>query len=39
MRFTAQIAARFGLVVSQKVAAQAVPVLGAVGGATVNTPS
>ncbi|GJD89857.1 hypothetical protein BHAOGJBA_3389 [Methylobacterium hispanicum] len=37
MRFTAQIAARFGLVVSQKVAAQAVPVLGAVGGATVNT--
>lgn len=37
VRFTAQIAARFGLVVSQKVAAQAVPILGAVGGATVNT--
>ncbi len=37
IRFTAQIAARFGLVVSQKVAAQAVPVLGAFGGAAVNT--
>ena len=37
VRLTAQIAARFGLVVSQKVAAQAVPVLGAIGGATVNT--
>ncbi|MFD0935955.1 EcsC family protein, partial [Methylobacterium trifolii] len=37
IRFTAQIAARFGIVVSQKVAAQAVPILGAVGGAAVNT--
>ncbi|GJE29316.1 hypothetical protein LKMONMHP_4196 [Methylobacterium organophilum] len=37
MRFSAQIAARFGLVVSQKVAAQAVPLIGAVGGAAVNT--
>ena len=37
VRFTAQIAARFGLVVSQKVAAQAVPVVGALGGAVVNT--
>ena len=37
MRFAAQIAARFGIVVSQKVAAQAVPILGAVGGAAVNT--
>jgi hypothetical protein len=36
IRFSAQIAARFGLVVSQKVAAQAVPILGAVGGAAVN---
>lgn len=36
IRFSAQIAARFGVVVSQKVAAQAVPVLGAVGGAAVN---
>nr|WP_246413220.1 EcsC family protein [Methylobacterium brachythecii] len=37
IRFASQIAARFGIVVSQKVAAQAVPVLGAVGGAAVNT--
>ncbi|MGY2050540.1 EcsC family protein [Methylobacterium sp. JK268] len=36
MRFVAQVASRFGLVVSQKVAAQAVPVIGAVGGAAVN---
>jgi hypothetical protein len=31
-----QIGSRFGVVVSQKVAAQAVPVLGAIGGAAVN---
>ncbi len=37
IRFTAQVAARFGLVVSQKVAAQTVPILGAFGGAAVNT--
>ncbi|KQP96702.1 EcsC family protein [Methylobacterium sp. 37f] len=36
IRFSTQIAARFGLVVSQKVAAQAVPILGAFGGAAVN---
>lgn len=36
VRLVAQIAARFGLVVSQKVAAQAVPVIGALGGAAVN---
>ncbi|WP_336489863.1 EcsC family protein [Methylobacterium nigriterrae] len=36
LRFSAQIAARFGIVVSQKVAAQAVPILGAVGGAAIN---
>jgi hypothetical protein len=35
-RFLTQIAARFGIVVSQKVAAQAVAVLGALGGAAVN---
>jgi hypothetical protein len=35
-RYLTQIAARFGVVVSQKVAAQAVAVLGAVGGAAVN---
>ena len=31
-----QVAARFGVVVSQKVAAQALPVVGAIGGAAVN---
>jgi hypothetical protein len=35
-RFLTQIASRFGIVVSQKVAAQAVAVLGAVGGAALN---
>jgi hypothetical protein len=36
VRFIAQVASRFGLVVSQKVAAQAVPLLGGFGGAAVN---
>src|SRR3954468_13885701 len=36
LRLMSQIAARFGLVVTQKIAAQAIPVLGAVGGAAVN---
>ena len=36
VRFLSQIAARFGVVVSEKVAAQAVPVIGALGGAVVN---
>jgi EcsC protein family len=36
VRFVAQIASRFGVVVTQKVAAQAVPVVGALGGAAVN---
>jgi hypothetical protein len=36
VRFLTQIAARFGIVVSQKMAAQAVAVVGAVGGAAVN---
>jgi hypothetical protein len=35
-RFVAQVASRFGITVSQKVAAQAVPVVGAAGGAIVN---
>ena len=35
-RFIAQIASRFSAVVSEKAAAQAVPVIGALGGATVN---
>jgi hypothetical protein len=36
VRLLAQIGTRFGVVVSQKVAAQAVPVIGAIGGAAVN---
>jgi hypothetical protein len=36
VRLIAQIAGRFGLVVSEKAAAQAVPLLGAVGGAAIN---
>jgi hypothetical protein len=36
VRFLTQIASRFGVVVSQKVAAQAVAVIGALGGAAVN---
>ena len=36
VRLLGQIAGRFGVVVSQKLAAQAVPIIGAVGGAAVN---
>ena len=36
IRFATQIAARFGVVVSEKLVAQAVPVLGAISGAAVN---
>jgi EcsC protein family len=36
VRFLAQIASRFGVLVSEKVAAQAVAVVGALGGAAVN---
>ena len=36
VRFATQVASRFGVVVTQKVAAQAVPLLGALGGAVVN---
>lgn len=36
VRLIAQIASRFGALVSEKAAAQAVPVIGAVGGAAVN---
>jgi hypothetical protein len=36
LKFVTQIAACFGLVVTQKVAAQALPVVGALGGAAVN---
>jgi hypothetical protein len=36
VRFLAQIAARFGVVVTEKVMAQAVAVVGALGGAAIN---
>ena len=36
VRLIAQIASRFGFVVSQKAAAQTVPVIGALGGAAIN---
>ncbi len=36
VRFVAQVASRFGIVVSEKLAAQAVPIIGAAGGAAVN---
>ena len=36
VRLIAQIASRFGVVVTQKLAAQAVPIVGALGGAAVN---
>jgi hypothetical protein len=36
VRFLAEVASRFGVVVTQKVAAQAFPVIGALGGAAVN---
>jgi hypothetical protein len=36
VRFMTQVASRFGVVVTQKVAAQMLPVVGALGGAAVN---
>lgn len=36
VRLVSQIAARFGVVVSQKVAAQSIPVIGAIGGGAIN---
>jgi hypothetical protein len=36
VRFITLVASRFGVVVTQKVAAQALPVVGALGGAAVN---
>lgn len=37
VRLVALIGARFGVVVSEKAAAQAIPILGAAGGAMINT--
>ena len=36
IRFIVQVAARYGIVVSEKTAAQALPLVGAAGGALVN---
>ncbi|HLH12330.1 MAG TPA: EcsC family protein, partial [Methylovirgula sp.] len=36
LRLVSQIAGRFGIIVSQKIAAQAVPLVGAAGGGAVN---
>jgi EcsC protein family len=36
VRFITQVASRFGIVVTQKLAAQAIPLVGALGGAAVN---
>jgi EcsC protein family len=36
VRFLAQVSSRFGVLVTQKLAAQAVPIIGALGGAAVN---
>lgn len=37
VRLIAQVASRFSVVVSEKAAAQAIPVVGAIGGAAINT--
>jgi EcsC protein family len=37
VRFLTQVASRFGVTVSEKLAAQAVPMIGAVGGALINS--
>ncbi len=37
LRFIAALASRFGIIVSEKVAAQAIPLIGAAGGALINT--
>ncbi len=36
LRFIMRVSSRFGLVVSEEVAAKAVPIVGALGGATIN---
>ncbi len=37
VKLVAQIGKRFGVIVSEKIAAQAIPVIGAVGGALINS--
>ena len=36
VRLIATLASRFGIIVSEKVAAQAIPLIGAAGGALIN---
>ena len=37
VRFISKVASRFSITVSEKMAAQAVPLIGAAGGAAINT--
>ena len=37
LRLITKVAARFGVQVSEKIAAQAIPIVGAIGGAVINT--
>jgi hypothetical protein len=37
VKLIAQVASRFGVTVSEKLAAQAIPMVGAVGGALINS--
>lgn len=37
VRFVSAVASRFGVVVTEKIAAQAIPLIGAAGGALINT--
>ena len=37
VKLIATLASRFGIIVSEKVAAQAIPLIGAAGGALINT--
>ena len=37
VKLIAALASRFGIIVSEKAAAQAIPVIGAAGGALINT--
>jgi hypothetical protein len=36
MRFVSEVATRYGIIVSERAAASALPVIGAIGGATIN---
>ena len=36
MRFVSEVATRYGIIVSERAAASALPLIGAIGGATIN---